>query len=95
MRKMDEMELEIAAKSIKITWFITVTALYIIGFIQKYQTGDGNIFLLIATLSVTLNIGIDRYYSSKADSNNAFIKFIGTVVLLTGIILLGFWWLSN
>lgn len=91
MRKMDEMELKIAAKSIKITWFITVIALYIIGFVQKYQTGDGNIFLRLATLSVTLNIGVDRYYSSKVNKDGSFIRFIGVVTLSVAIILVIFW----
>lgn len=94
MRKMDEMELAIASKSIKITWFTTVMALYIIGFTQKYQTGGGDIFLRLATLSVTLNIIVDRYYSSKVKDDASFIRFIATVSLLTAIIL-GILWVLN
>lgn len=79
MRKMDEMELKISGKSIKITWFITVIALFVIGFIQKYRVGGGNIFLVIATSSVVLSMIVERYYLSKVNENNSFMKFIGLV----------------
>lgn len=95
MRKMDEMELKISAESIKITWFVTVIALYIIGFIQKYNTGEGNIFLTIATSSVILSFLVERYYLSKVDEDSNFVKFIGLVVILTAIILLLVWLLSR
>lgn len=95
MRKMDEMELKISGKSIKITWSITVIALFIIGFIQKYNTGGRNIFLIIATSSVVLNMVVERYYLSKVNENRSFIKFIGLVIILTAIILLIVWWLSS
>lgn len=95
MKKMDEMELKISDKSIKITWFITIIALFIIGFIQKYKIGGGNIFLIIANSSVILSITVERYYLSKVNENRSFIKFIGLVVILTAIILLIVWWLSS
>ncbi len=95
MRKMDEMELKISGKSIKITWFITVIALFVIGFIQKYRVGGGNIFLVIATSSVVLSMIVERYYLSKVNENNSFMKFIGLVAILIAIIILAAWWLSN
>ena len=95
MRKMDEMELKISGKSIKITWFITVIALFVIGFIQKYRVGGGNIFLVIATSSVVLSMIVERYYLSKVNENNSFMKFIGLVAILIAIIILVVWWLSN
>ena len=36
MRKKDEMEQEVSNKSMKITWFVTVMALFIIGFILSF-----------------------------------------------------------
>ena len=95
MRKMDEMELKISGKSIKITWFITVIALFVIGFIQKYRVGGGNIFLVIATSSVVLSMIVERYYLSKVNENNSFMKFIGLVAIVIAIIILAAWWLSN
>ena len=95
MRKMDEMELKISGKSIKITWFITVIALFVIGFIQKYRVGGGNIFLVIATSSVVLSMVVERYYLSKVNENNSFMKFIGLIAILIAIIILAAWWLSN
>lgn len=95
MRKMDEMEFKISGKSIKITWFITVIALFVIGFIQKYRVGGGNIFLVIATSSVVLSMVVERYYLSKVNENNSFMKFIGLVAILIAIIILAAWWLSN
>ncbi len=95
MRKMDEMELKISGKSIKITWFITVIALLVIGFIQKYRVGGGNIFLVIATSSVVLSMVVERYYLSKVNENNSFMKFIGLIAILIAIIILAAWWLSN
>ncbi len=92
---MDEMELKISGKSIKITWFITVIALFVIGFIQKYRVGGGNIFLVIATSSVVLSMIVERYYLSKVNENNSFMKFIGLVAILIAIIILAAWWLSN
>ncbi len=95
MRKMDEMELKISGKSIKITWFITVIALFVIGFIQKYKVGGNNTFLILATSSVILNMVVEHYYVSKVNENNSFMKFIGLVAILTAIIILVVWWLSN
>ncbi len=95
MRKMDEMELKISGKSIKITSFITVIALFVIGFIQKYRVGGGNIFLVIATSSVVLSMVVERYYLSKVNENNSFMKFIGLVAILMAIIILAAWWFSN
>ena len=95
MRKMDEMELKVSEKSIKITWFVTVIALYIIGFIQKYNVGGGNVFLTLATSSVILSFLVERYYLSKVNEDNSFIRFIGLVVILTAIILLAVWLLSR
>lgn len=95
MRKMDEMELKLSEKSTKITWFITVMVMYIIGFIQKYQAGGGNIFLTIATSSVVLNLLLNQYYLSKIDKNRSFIKLISSIILLSAIILLLIWLLSK
>lgn len=95
MRKMDEMELKISDKSIKITWFITIIALFIIGFIQQYKTGGENIFLVIASSSVILSIVVERYYLSKVSESRSFVKFIAFVIILTAIILLIVWWLGS
>ena len=73
MRKKDEMEQKIANKSMKITWFVTVMALFIIGLIQRYNTGEHNIFLVIASLSVILNLFLERFYLSKVNEDRGFI----------------------
>lgn len=95
MRKKDEMEQKIANKSIKITWFATVMALFIIGFIQQFNSRERSIFLVIATTSVVLNIFLERYYLSKVNEDRSIIKFIALVVILAAIILLISWWLGS
>lgn len=91
MRKKDEMELQISYKAMRITWFITLITLFIIGFIQLYSTGERNIFLVIASLSVVINILIERYYLSKMNDDNYFIKYIAFVCILILLMLLVLW----
>lgn len=89
MRKKDEMEQKIANKSLKITWFITVIALFIIGFIQSLMNNGGrNLFSLIAILSVVLLITLERYYLSKINEDKSFIKYLVATLILV-IIFLG------
>lgn len=95
MRKKDEMEQNISNKSMKITWFVTVMALFIIGFIQWYNTGERNIFLVIASLSVILNLFLERFYLSKANEDRVFIKLIALTIVLVAILLLIVWWSGN
>ena len=53
MRKKDEMEQQLANKAIKITWFVTVMVLFIIGGYQSYVNGTSqNIFLVIVFLTL-------------------------------------------
>jgi len=92
MRKKDEMELKISNKSVKISWFVTIITLFVVGFIEKINTGENNIFLVIAISSVLLNLGIERYYQSKMNENHSFLKFIVLVIILTSILLLIIWW---
>jgi hypothetical protein len=92
MRKKDEMEQKLSNKSMKITWFVTVMALFIIGFIQRYNTGEHNIFLVLATSSVVLNLFLERFYLSKVNEDRGFIKLITLAIILMAIMLLIVWW---
>lgn len=94
MRKKDEMEQEVSNKSMKITWFTTVMALFIIGFIQRYNTGEHNIFLVIATSSVILNLFLERFYLSKVNEDRGFIKLVALAIILLAI-MLSIVWLSG
>ena len=95
MRKKDEMEQKLSNKSMKITWFVTVMALFIIGFIQRYNTGEHNIFLVLATSSVVLNLFLERFYLSKVNEDRGFIKLITLAIILMAIMLLIVWWSGN
>ncbi|MGX7092527.1 DUF6442 family protein [Hutsoniella sourekii] len=92
MRKKDEMEQKLSNRSMKITWFVTVMTLFIIGFIQLYNTGERNIFLVIASSSVILNLFLERFYLSKVNKDRSFIKIVALTIVLMAIMLLIVWW---
>lgn len=91
MRKIDEMEKKIADKSVKISWFVTVMTLFIIGFIEQIKTGERNIFLVIAIVSVLTTLFLERFILAKINEDNSFIKFILLVIVLTALMLLIAW----
>lgn len=94
MRKRDEMEQEIANKSVKITWFMTVIALFILGIIQQFDSNqDTNGYLMIANLSVVLYIFLERFYFSKVTDNKSFITFFAKVIIIVLIIVSAMIWL--
>jgi hypothetical protein len=96
MQIKDEMEQKISYKSIKITWFVTVIILFIIGLIQGFRTDNGtNIFSIIASISAISPFVLERYYLAKINEDNTFIKFIGLVIILTAIFLLIVWWAGS
>ena len=92
MRKKDEMEQKLSNKAMKITWFVTVMALFIIGFIQRYNTGEHNFFLVLATLSVVLNLFLERFYLSKVNGDRSFLKMVALAIILLAIMLFIGWW---
>lgn len=96
MRKKDEMEQKIANKAVKITWFITVMAMFVLGIILNYlNKGEGSLLLLLAILSTTFLISLEQFYLSKINENQMFKKMIGAAIILT-VILLGLaWFLSQ
>ena len=88
MRKKDEMEQRMANNSAKITLFVTVTALFIIGGIEYFRNDmKTNILLVIAQLSVALLLLLEQYYLSKANEDNTFKKTL-VMTLFFVIILL-------
>ena len=93
MRKTDEMEQRMANKSAKITLFVTVTALFIIGGIEDFRNDmKTNILLVIAQFSVSLLLLLEQYYLSKANEDNTFKKTLLLtliLVIILGAILLG------
>lgn len=96
MHKKDEMEQEIANKSIKITWVITVLALFIMGIIKHFNSTQGsNEYLIIANLSVVLYIFLERFYFSKVTDGKTFIKFFVKVIILVLIMLWAGMWLMR
>ena len=62
------------------------------GFIQRYNTGEHNIFLVLATSSVVLNLFLERFYLSKVNEDRGFIKLITLAIILMAIMLLIVWW---
>lgn len=96
MRKKDEMEQKIANKAVKITWFVTILALFVIGGIQRFMNeGQSNIFMLIAILSTTLLISLEQYYLAKMNEDNRFKKYVLVVLILSAILLSLGWLLSQ
>lgn len=92
MRKKDEMEQKVANKAVKITWFVTVLAMFIIGGIQNFMNdGERSILFLIAILSTTLLILLEQYYLSKMNEDKTFKKMIIAAFILSAI-LLGLGW---
>ena len=88
MRKKDEMEQRMANNSAKITLFVTVTALFIIGGIEYFRNDmKMNILLVIAQLSVSLLLLLEQYYLSKTNEDNTFKKIL--VIALVLVIILG------
>ena len=88
MRKKDEMEQRMANKSAKITLFVTVTALFIIGGIEAFRNDmKTNILLVIAQFSVSLVILLERYYLSKANGDDSFKKTLILTLVLVIILL--------
>ena len=87
MRKKDEMEQRMANKSARITLFVTIMALFIIGGIEAFRNDmKTNILLVIAQLSVSLLLLLERYYLSKANEDNTFKKTL--VMTLVFVIIL-------
>lgn len=87
MRKKDEMEQRMADKSAKITLFVTIMALFIIGGIEYFRNDmKMNIILVIAQLSVSLLLLLEQYYLSKANEDNTFKKIL--VITLVFVIIL-------
>lgn len=96
MPKKDEMEQNITNKSVKITWFITILALYSVGIIQSIQnSGQRNMFSLIATLSVVLNLSLERFYLSRVNEDNSFKKTLISTLIIVIVLLFGLYWVSN
>lgn len=96
MRKKDEMEQNIANKSVKITWVITILALYSVGIIQSMQNpGERSVFSLIATLSVVLNLSLERFYLSRVNEDNSFKKTLISTLIIVIVLLFGLYWVSN
>lgn len=92
MRKKDEMEQKVANKAVKITWSVTILAMFIIGGVQNFMNGgQGSTLLSVAILSTTLLISLEQYYLSKMNEDKTFNKMIGAAIILA-VILLGFGW---
>lgn len=93
MRKKDEMEQRMANKSARITLFVTVTALFIIGGIEYFRNDmKMNILLVIAQLSVSLLLLLEQYYLSETNEDTTFKKILVitlVLVIILGAILLG------
>ena len=88
MRKKDEMEQRMANKSARITLFVTVMALFIIGGIEYFRNDMRmNIILVIAQLSVSLLLLLEQYYLSKTNEDNTFKKIL--LITLVPVIILG------
>lgn len=91
-RKKDEMELRISNKAMRIAWFSTVIILFTIGFIQAYQNGETrNIFLVLASLSVIINLVTERYYLAKMNEDRSFVKFILLALGFIALFVLALW----
>lgn len=93
MQKKDEMEQQIANKSIKVTWIVTVISLLIVGYSDLWVDstlfdGTGG-YRIIGILSVVLYLFLERFYFSRVTDKSSFIKFIGLVALFTFIMILG------
>jgi len=87
MRKKDEMEQRMADKSAKITLFVTIMALFIIGGIEYFRNDmKMNILLVIAQLSISLLLLLEQYYLSKANEDNSFKKTL--ILTLVFVIIL-------
>ncbi|MCC5890118.1 MAG: hypothetical protein JJU01_06070 [Alkalibacterium sp.] len=96
MRKKDEMEQKVANKAVKITWFVTVMALFIVGFIQRSMDGgESNVLLLIAILSTTMLISLEQYYLSKINEDSTFKNIVGITIVLAAVLLGIGWFLSR
>lgn len=65
--------------------------LFIIGFIEQIKTGERNIFLVIAIVSVLTTLFFERFILAKINEDNSFIKFILLVIVLTALMLLIAW----
>ncbi|WP_027107870.1 DUF6442 family protein [Lacticigenium naphthae] len=96
MHKKDEMEQKIADKAVKITWVVTILALFIIGGIQSLlNSGERSILLLIAILSTTFLVSVEQYYLSKLNEDKKFIKMISAALILSVILLGSGWFVSR
>lgn len=95
MRKKDEMEQRVANKAVRITWFVTVMALFIIGFIQRISSsGEPNLLILIAILSTTMLISLEQYFLSKINEDKSLKKMVALALGLAAVILGIGWFLS-
>lgn len=87
MHKKDEMELQVANKSIKITWITTVIALFVAGYseffgIDTFFDGTSG-YRMIAVLSVVLYIFLERFFFSRLTEKKLFTKFFWVVIFIT------------
>lgn len=95
MRKKDEMEQRVANKAVRITWFVTVMALFITGFVQRISSGgEPNLLILIAVMSTTLLISLEQYYLSRINEDKSFKKMIGLSLALAAVLMGIGWFLS-
>lgn len=96
MRKKDEMEQRVANKAVRITWFTTVMALFILGFIQNFSnSNEPNYFSLIAIVSVTMLITLEKYFLSKINEDKSFKITIALTLGLAAVILGIGWFISR
>lgn len=96
MRKKDNREQRMADKAVRITWFVTVMALFAGGSILRFQNdGEGRTLLLIAVLSTTLLITLEQYFLSKVKGDQEFKKMMALTALLAfGLLAIG-WVISR
>lgn len=96
MRKKDEMEQRVANKAVRITWFVTVMALFILGFVQRISSsGEPNLLLLIAILSTTMLIILEQYFLSRINGDKSFQKTISLTLIIAAALLGIGWFLSR
>lgn len=96
MRKKDEMEQRVANKATRISYFVTVMALIILGAIQSFSNShQRNPFSLIAILSITMLITLERYYLSRINEDKSFNKMIALTIGLAAVILGIGWFISR
>ena len=71
MRKMDEMELAISLKAIRLVWFYTVVFLFVwvtYDFIKNGSSNDNPAFILLVTQNM-IYLGSQLYLNKKMSKN--------------------------